>query len=190
MISWLLNDNTECSCVQETKTKVIYPLSLCKVKQHLRIDNDFHDDDDYLETLIKVATTIAENHIEKDIAKTLTELRIEDFSGDCMKIYDGNFLNVVSVSDNELSAIGTIDKTTKKENYFKIEWASNIDSDPLYINYYTGFNEDETPELIQHAILIKIADLYDSQRADVQWSGLTNQRVFESILDTYRIIRF
>jgi hypothetical protein len=154
------------------------------------MDNDFHDDDDYLETLIKVATTIAENHIEKDIAKTLTEVRIEDFSGDCIRIYDGNFLNVVSVSDNNLASLGTIERTTKKENYFKIEWTTSICSDPIYINYYTGFNEDQTPELIQHAILIKIADLYDSQRADVQWGGLTNQRVFETILDRYRIIRF
>lgn len=72
--------------VQETRTPLIYPLSLCEVKRHLRIDNDFHDDDDYLENLIKVATQIAENYIEKSIALTEVKMRIDCFACDWASI--------------------------------------------------------------------------------------------------------
>lgn len=190
MISYLLNNRANEYCNQEIKTKIVYPLSLNKVKRHLRIDNSFVDDDDYLSTLIIVATNIAENFIEKDVAKTKTELRIEKFDGDCIEINDGNFLSVISVSDGNYDAIGTIDFITKKQNLFFIQWKESIASEPLHISYYSGYEENTTPEIIEQAILIKIADLYDSQRSDILWSGHTNQMVFESILNPYRQIRF
>lgn len=190
MPSYLLPTSSNFSCVQETKTKLLYPLSLCEVKRHLRIDNDFVDDDDYLTGLIQTATMIAENYIEKDIAKTEVVLRIDEFDSDWIRINEGNFLSVVSVLDSNNASIGTIHQTSKHDDFFQIEWTTSICSDPLTITYYSGFNEDETPAIIKQAILIKIADLYDSQRADLNWSGLTDNKVFEQILNFYKIIRF
>lgn len=178
------------STVQETKTKLIYPLSLQEVKRHLRIDNDFIDDDDYLESLIIAGTQLAENYVEKDIANTQTVLRIDDFSGDWIKIKDGNFLSIVSVLDSNNASIGTIYQTSKHNDFFQIEWVNSIESDPLTITYLSGYAENQTPALIKQAILIKIADLYDSARADFNWSGLTDNKVFESILNFYKIILF
>lgn len=190
MLSCLLSSGYYDNCVQETRTKEIYPVTLCEVKRHLRIDNDFVDDDAYLESLIQAATTMAENYIDKSIAKTLTEVRIDDFSGDFIKIFDGNFINVVSVLDSSDVSIGTIHQTSKHDDYFSIEWNDSFSSDPLKISYYAGFNEDATPALLKQAVLIKIADLYDSQRASLNWSGLINNRVFEEILNYYKNYRF
>lgn len=189
MLTCLLSGNY-ISCTQETRTREIYPVALCEVKRHLRIDNDFTDDDDYLSGLIEAATNMAENYIEKSIAKTLVELRIDDFSCDYIKIFDGNFLSVVSVLDSTDVSLGTIHQTSKHDDFFSIEWEESICSDPIKINYYVGFEEDSTPALIKQAIMIKIADLYDSQRADLNWSGLTNNRVFEEILNYYKNYRF
>lgn len=175
---------------QITKTKLIYPLALCDVKRHLRMDNDFTDDDDYLENLIVAGTTIAENYIEKDIAKTYNELRTNGYFYNDLKIREGNFLGVVSVSDNNLAAIGTVNRTIVGDDYFQINWDSDISSDPLYVSFYTGYNEDETPPLIKQCILIIIADLYDNQRSNINWSGLTDNKVWQTLLDRYRIIRF
>lgn len=190
MISYLLTYNKYFSTVQETKTKLIYPLSLTEVKRHLRMDMNFNDDDDYLDGLIEAATTMAENYIEKNIAYTLVSLRIDSFNDDWIRINDGNFISVLSVLDENDASIGTIEQTSKHDDFFQIQWENAISADPLTINYYAGYADNETPALIKQAILIKIADLYDSQRADLHWGGLTDNKVFETILNYYKATRF
>jgi hypothetical protein len=175
---------------QETKTKSIYPISLTEVKRHLRIDNDFTDDDDYIEGLILAATEMAENYIGKDIAYTSTVVRIDDFNGDWIRINDGNFISIVSVLNSLDSAIGTIHQTSKHSDFFQIQWTETLESDPLKITYLSGYNVNETPALIKQAILIKIADLYDSARSDFNWNGMQDNKVFENILNFYKIILF
>jgi hypothetical protein len=70
---------------QLVKTREIYPLSLCDIKRHLRLHNDFVDDDAYLEHLKKSAPQMAENYLNKAICKTLNVLRIDSFSGDSLE---------------------------------------------------------------------------------------------------------
>jgi hypothetical protein len=188
MIKYLFHNDFVCT--QEIKTKLNYPVSLCEVKRHLRIDNDFVDDDAYLEGLIIAATQLAENFIEKDIAETSTVLRLDDFVGDYVRITDGNFLSLTSVVNDASVAIGTVHQTSKHDNFFQIEWTTSLCSNPLTITYKTGFLENTTPPIIKQAILIKIADLYDSQRADYNWSGMQDNKVFENILTYYKQIRF
>jgi hypothetical protein len=175
---------------QITKTREIYPLSLCQIKRHLRLHNDFTDDDDYLMDLLYSATQLAENYLNKAIAKTKNVLRIDDFNSDALKIYEGNFLSIVSVLDASNVAIGTIHQTSVHYDYFTVEWASSICADPITITFYTGYEEDETPELIRQSILIKIADMYDNQRSSLNWNGMTDSKVFETILNGFIAIRF
>ena len=190
MISLLISKYTNFALTQETKTKLSYPLSLDIVKRHLRIDNDFTDDDSYLETLIVTATEIAENFIEKDIAKTSTVLRIDDFQGDWVRVNDGNFLSIVSITNSSDVSVGTLKQVSKHNDFFQIEWENSIDVDPIKITYLSGYNDDEVPKSIQQAILIKCSDLYDNQRADMNWSGLMDNKVFETILTPFKAIRF
>lgn len=175
---------------QITKTKLIYPVTLCEAKRHLRLENDFRDDDDYVEDLIKAATTLAENYINKDIAKTSNVLRINDFYSDSIKIYEGNFLSLTSTLDASSNAIGTVYQTSKHYDHFSIEWTSYLDSDPIYINFNTGYEEDECPELIKSAILIRVGDLYDNARTSWIYSGMMDSKTFETILNYYAAIRF
>jgi hypothetical protein len=175
---------------QLTKTRMIYPLSLCTIKRHLRLDNDFIDDDDYLEQLRKAGTQMAEAYLNKAIAKTLNVLRIDDFYSDTLKIYEGNFLSLVSVVNSSSVALGTLYQTSVHYDYFTLQWTNSICADPVTITFYTGFEEDQTPELINQAILIKIADLYDNSRSDFNWGGMNDNKVFETILNSYQAIRF
>jgi len=191
------------STTQLTKTKISYPLSLSEVKRHLRLDNDFVDDDDYIMTLINAGTQIAENYIGKDIALTSNTLRIDNFgtflannqsvnitagfNGDYIKIFDGNFLSVTSVLDGNSNPIGTIAQTSKHEDYFLIEWVQSITGDPITINYLTGFNDTITiPEVIKQAILVKISDLYDSERSSYNFNSSKKGDVFENLLNFYK----
>jgi hypothetical protein len=175
---------------QITKTKLVYPVTLCEAKRHLRIHNDFKDDDDYISDLIKAATTLAENYINKDIAKTSNVLRINEFYSDSIKIYEGNFLSLTSVLNASSVAVGTVVQTSKHFDYFSIEWTAYIDSDPLTINFNTGYEEDECPELIKSAILIKIGDLYDNSRSSWIYSGMMDSKTFETIMNYYVAARF
>lgn len=184
MIAYTLND------YQIIKTKEIYPLALCNIKRHLRIHNDFVDDDDYLLGLRASATELAENYLNKAICKTKNVLRIDDFSSDCIQIMEGNFLSIVSVLDSNNTSIGTVHQTSIHYDYFTIEWTDLVSADPLTITFYTGYEEDQTPELLKQAILIKIADLYDNQRADMNWNGLSDNKTFEAILNGFQAIRF
>jgi hypothetical protein len=192
LLSYTISGNLACTVPEDQliKTREIYPVSLCEIKRHLRIDNDFTDDDDYLIQIRNSAVQLAENYLNKAICKTSNELRIDEFNSDTIKIYEGNFLSMISVLNASSVAITTTYTTNSHYNFFTIEWTSSVCSDPIYLNFYTGYEEDACPELIKQAILIKIGDFYDSQRADVAWSGLTNQRVFESILDGFTAVRF
>jgi len=190
MINCLLSGNIAWSCTQETKTKLEYPIVLREVKKHLRIDMDFVDDDAYLENLVKVATSIAENYVEKNIAYTETQLRIDNFCESWIKIHDGNFSSIKSILNASSVAISTTYTTYKHDDFFQIEWESTIASDPIYINYYTGYEDESIPAILKQAIFIIIADLYDSQRSNIDWNGYKDNRVWQTILDPYRIIRF
>lgn len=189
MISYLFRTGNF-SLTQESKTKIGEVLELEEVKRHLRIDPTYTEDDNYIEGLIPAAVTIAENFIEKDIAKTLTELRIDDFQGDWIRINDGNFLSLYEVLNSSDVSIGTVYQTSKHNDFFQIEWTTSLSSDPIKIKYYTGFEDGSVPAAIKQAILIKIADLFDSARSNFSWDGMRDNKVFEAILTPYKGIFF
>jgi len=171
-----------------TKSKALYPISLAEAKRHLRVDVDFRDDDDYIENLITAATTLAENYINKDIAKTTNTLRIYDFSSDYLEVYEGNYISIIDVVDSNDASIGTLDYILNHDNSFIVEWTDTITTDPITLTYYTGY--DECPVLIKQAILTKIGDLYDSARSNFAWNGMQDNKVFETILNFYIEQRF
>lgn len=178
---------------QLVKTKVSYPVEIDEVKRHLRIDVTLEDDDDYLNGVIKGATQSAENFIGKDIAKTLNALRIDDFDDDCLRIYEGNFLTTgltVSSDASALLPIGTVHQTSIHYDYFTIEWSSSIAADPIYINFYTGFEEDQCPEVIKQAIMIEISNLYDFEKSSYTQNYVKKGDAFDRLLRPYVNIRF
>lgn len=169
---------------QLTKTIEDYPLSLNAIKRHLRLDNDFVDDDAYLMELLKAATQYTEGFLNKAVTKTKNVLRLDDFSGSAIQIYEGNFLSLIDPS------VGTVKQTSVHYDYFTIEFVDSIAADPLYVTLYTEFEIETCPELIKQAILIKIADLYDNSRTSLIYSGLTDSKVFETLLQSYQSYRF
>lgn len=175
---------------QLTKEKTNYPLTLEYVKRHLRVDNEFVDDDDYILDLVRSATAMAEQYINKDIAKTLNTLRIGDFNSDYLRIYEGNFLELVSVTDEDENPVGSLKQTTKHFDHFTIEWNSPFEADPTIVKFYTGYDVYETPEIIKQAILVQIGNFYDNARTSLVYSGLTDTKVFEKILNYHVAMRF
>lgn len=179
-----------CNEYNYSKTKSVYPITVVEAKKHLRIDNSFTDDDSYLSDLIIAATSLAENYINADISKTENTLVIYKFYSDYIKVYESNFHSVISLKDTNDQDITESNYIKKHLNYFIVQFNNPVQSDVLNFKFYTGYDQSTCPVIIKQAIKIIIADLYDSQRSNINWSGMTNNHVWENLLNYYVQIRF
>ncbi len=173
------------------KTKSIWPVSVEEVKSHLRIDPDDFDNDKYLENFtIRSATRYCENFIGKDLALTSNVLTIEEFSADEIRVDAGNLISVDYVI-TDTSTLITDYTIVQDKDYFTIEFNSSVTSDPLKIEFKTGYQDGECPEEIKNAILIKCADSYDVERSSYtlqSYKKIDGIGLAERILMPYKII--
>ena len=173
------------------KTKVSWPISLSEAKRHLRIEDDFHEDDDYVQNLIYAATAKAEQYIGKDIAETTNIQHLYDVSSDSVQIQEGNFLSFTDASVGGTSL--TVGHTEIYYNYVNVEFTSSFtvsDDNPFSLYYKTGFDDGDCPPLVKQAILIKIGDLYDIERQSYVMGSIRENKAFEHLLDSFRYIQF
>jgi hypothetical protein len=174
-----------------TKVKSVYPVSLSEVKQHLRVDLNSYDDDNYINnSIIKSATRYCESYIDKDIAYTTNTLTIEDFYDSFLRINEGNLISITDVSIN--GTLYTDYELTIYNDHFEIEWDDYKGGDDytLVSHFITGYNTDLCPEEIKQAIYIKCGDLYDVERSSYTLGSIKKSDVVERILTPYRAIRW
>jgi len=147
-----------------TKTKTNYLVTLNEAKAHLRVDTSVEDN--YITAAIKAAVEWCEQYINKDIATTTNVLVLDDFSGVCIHVNEGNLISLTSVKDeNETSYPFT--KLKRYDSRFKFEIAQVFEKD-LTVTFVTGYSTATLPASIKQAILIKTADIYDKIRDSYQ----------------------
>ena len=172
------------------KTKAVdtYPVSLDEAKRHLRIDDGWDKDDDYIRNLIYAATQKCEEYIGKDIAYTTNVLQYWNFVGQDFWIEEGNFNSLTSVKDWQNSTAISTDHTEIYYNRVYVRLSGSADQNPLHINYVTGYSAGECPPIIKQAILVKIGDLYDVERQS--YSPDKENYAYQRLLDSYKIILY
>lgn len=174
---------------QITKTKLSYPITLEEAKRHLRVDDTFDQDDDYITRLIRVATQKAEEYIGKDIALTSNVLVVDDWCSDTFYYDEGNFQSLTSfITDS--SVLLTPEKTRAYRNGFYLEFSTYYDTDYVTVTFRTGYVQGTCPEDIKQAILIKIGDLYDGERSSYTFTSSKETRAYERMLDSHKILTF
>ena len=169
-----------------TKVKTTYPIDLPAAREQLRLDDDFIRDDNFITGLIPVATQVAENRIHKDIARTTNVLKLYDFAGSVIKLNQGNLISITAITTKE-------NPLAPLENYnvyiypgrFRVELDDYISTDELSVTFETGYLPGETPPPIRQAILIKLADLYDLDRASSVSVAVKPTGVFDLLLEPY-----
>ena len=171
------------------KTKLNWPVSLDEAKRHLRVDSDYHDDDDYIQELIYAATAKAEQYIGKDISETTNVLTIYDWIGPYLELDEGNYLSFTSAITDTSTAM-TVKETEIDYNEVCIEFNEALSADPLTATYKTGFSEGTCPALIKQAVLLEVANLYDVDRLSYSNGSLKETKAFERLLDSFRYITF
>jgi hypothetical protein len=170
------------------KTKSYYPVSLDEAKRHLRVDDDWDKDDDYIRNLIQAATQKCEEYIGKDIALTANITKVHDFVGCDLYLEEGNFISLDSVRQSDASTLIAVDHTETYYNRVYIELSSHADQDPLYLYYTTGFAAGQCPALIKQAVLVKIGDLYDVERQS--YSDHKENYAYQRLLDSFKIVLY
>ena len=169
-----------------TKVRISYPIALNQAKRHLRIDNDFNEDDDYIQSVIKAATGYCENYIGRDISYTRNTLVLRDYTGSSLRLNEGGVIAVESATGP--STTYTVSDTTIYEMWSLVEFSESFTADPLTMTFTTGYNND-CPEDIQFAILAKVGDIYDMERNSYSYSA-KRSNVIEMSLDSYKMIYF
>ena len=180
---------------QTLKTKVISQtynhITLAEIKAQLRISTSFISDDTFLQTLLLVATDMAGNYIENVIPLTDLQTNVKNFSGSCISIPKGNFKSITSITytDRNNSVITVTGyEITDNEFGFDVEFTTSIDAELLTVNYKCGFDAITIKPVIKQAILIKITDLYDIERASYNAGNFQQNKAFESLLNYHKKI--
>lgn len=171
------------------KTKTDYHISLGEAKRHLKLRDSFIDDDLLIQDMIYDAVAITEAEIQKDVAKTTNVLTRIDWGGSVIRVNEGNLISITSITTTEdggspvtLSNYNTY----VYRDYFTIDLDDSVDTDLLTVNFLTGYDTDALAYGLRRAILIKLSDLYDVDRASSKFTSIKDSGVFERLCAPYR----
>lgn len=178
------------------KTKVTYHTTIAEVKSQLNMEQDYVADDTYLTQLVKRATSLAENYLDADIAKTTIVYEHFDFAGIEVLIHDTPFISLQSVvyldSDGAEQTVTLADIEIKKSiQKTSLILPDSLDTDLLTASYTTGYLlATDVPIEIQDAILLKSSDLYDVQRGSFISKAFVDSGAFQKGLDFHKKISY
>lgn len=148
-------------------------MTIEKLKKQLNIEEAYTGDDALLTDLLAVATVAISDIINADIAEVE---RTVEHSGE-VAFYP--YAPVVSVTGTKAEAETAV-TITKMWEGVKVE----SDADTLVIT--SGYGEN-IPEPLEHAILMKAAALYDTERTDQVIGTIVAQMgVIEALVRPYK----
>lgn len=173
------------------KTKTGTPVTKAEAKKQLQVETDFTADDTHIELLVSIAIDKAEQDTNSDILETSNVLEFEPERGfQCYTIPQAPFLSLTKLQ--KLAADGTTwtdiattaYKVTPGYSLFEIELLENIETTRLKATYKTGYAAANIPKVLKGAILIKTADLFDSERQGYTMNVAAN-KAYESLISKH-----
>ena len=163
-----------------------YPVTVAEAKRHCHVDKDWVDEDDYIDQLIKACTKEAEAFLGKDVAYTLNEVKIYDFTSSSVEIWEGNYNSLDSIVLDTSVAI-TPTYIFPYYNYVLFDFDGvHYTADPLTVKFYTGWTQPNCPENIKLAILLRVKDYFDVHRSSEVSYQINDTKAFERLLAPYR----
>lgn len=177
------------------------PVSVAEAKTHLRIDSSFTADDTYIETLINVATSAAENYTNLALMEQSWFLDIDAFP-DYFNLLKGT-LRTLTVNSITYSDENNASQTLASSNYFgdgsikpaRIYFAPDATIPSTYdkpnavtVDFTLGFSAaSQVPAPIKQAILLMVGTYYETRQTVSDRTYKEIPQSAEFLLMPYRV---
>lgn len=169
-------------------------LTLVKAKKQLRIELEFTDENELIQSYIDAAQSACENFINRSIAKRQFIMECDTFSTPIT--FERNYENDV-ITKIEYYAPGATEKTVLPANQYLLRKSNTIEcfdikflslpetdkrDDAVVITIEQGFTASECPKPILQAINLRLSDFYERREdRDIGINSAAN-----SLLRAYR----
>lgn len=179
----------------------VTPVSVAEAKTHLRIDSTFTTDDTYIETLISVATSAAENYTNLAIMSQSWYLDIDAFP-DYFNLLKGT-LKTLTINSITYSDADNASQTLAASNYFgdgsikpaRIYFAPDATIPSTYdkpnavsVDFTLGFSSAaNVPAPIKQAILLMVGTYYETRQTVSDRTYKEIPQSAEYLLMPYRV---
>lgn len=174
------------------KTKTGTPITLAQAKAHLNIDTTFTADDELISDLIDTVIEIAEGDINADILTTANVLTYDLEDNGIGSLYRINSAPCSAVSKIEYyngSAWVTIASSEYVVAYgwhwVEIEFSTTYAADQLRFTFATGYADASVPKGLRQACLIKLSDLYDTERQGYNSTAIVKNNAYTSLISKH-----
>ncbi len=183
-----------------------YPVTLSQAKKQLEIDDATTDDDDYIDTLISVATKTAESFMSRRLITQTVDLNADCFPcgwiwelpvSPLQSITSITYLDIAGNSQTLAATVYGVDiKSFIPRIYVKqaqIIPATQVQTlNAVTVRAVVGYGADNTfiPSDIAHAIKMAIHELYEERKNTSEIDLKKVQMSVESLLTDYKSIWF
>jgi len=180
------NNEMQYRSLKRTTEPVVEPVSITQCKNHLRIQNDFQDDDEYLVHLIGAARRYVEDIIDRTLITTQWTMVLDSFPVDEIELprppvsqtETATVITYVSQEDGTQTLSDTLYRVDAdatpgilKNNYGLCYPATIDDRASVSITYWAGYGDStKVPPQIKHAILFLVGHWYANREPVVAGS--------------------
>lgn len=182
------------------KTKTGTVASLSEVKKQLNIPDEFTDDDEMLALLLDTATEAVESDTHSDLLDTANvlehDLTAANFSADAVNVPRLIYINqapVRSVSNIEIwdgsdwtELLASNYNVNAIFNRVEIRLFDNIEATKIKFTFTTGYTDSKRPKRLKQAIILKAADLFDTERSNyVVGASNSDLKTYARLIDKH-----
>jgi len=170
--------------IEKTKDNDEYPITVREAKLHMGYGiNDLQEYEEYLGMLIRAVTKEAEDFIQKDLSLTSCVYTFYNFNDSDVEIPEGHFNSLTAIITDG-STLVTPQYTFPYENEVEFELSTSVSSNPLTVQFKTGFTTENIPENFKLAIMMRVFDYFLVHRGSKSTLSLQDTQTFEKLLMT------
>jgi len=175
-----------------------YPITLKEAKNHLRVELDWTEDDDYIESLIATATEKAEERLHRRLITQTWYYYLEGWPhGDTIVLPFGKLQSVTSVlykdedgDETEWSSDEYIVDIKTDPGEIVVAYGESYPSaglypsNPITIEFVCGYGLTgaTVPPMIRHAMKLIISDLYENRETEYFSITTSKLKTIENLL--------
>lgn len=164
-----------------------------EVKQQLNLLPSETEDEPFITRLIEAASKDARAHCDHYFDKVKAGYKLYNFSGSELDIPLCPYLSMdlIRVSDNGTDWTDLVENEDyiiqPALNNFGIFFADKVEYPYVEVSFYLGY--ENIPANAKHAIILKAADYFDSERSNYAPNKVANLMTYERLLEEYYSFR-